>query len=69
MLIKSEVTGLEYESDNSISIYNPKQYGKFITHGAIILDVLIDKKTENCCIVFDRKDVAPLFEKWVKHEL
>lgn len=67
MKITSQATGITYNTEDTVAIFNPVQYGKYISHGAIVYDIGVDNG--RCYLVFDKEEVAPLFDAWCNHTL
>lgn len=69
MIVTSAVTGIEYEQDNTVKIFNSKQIAKYLKHGAMIVDAGVDSDCDTFYIIFDKKECSHLFDKWCRHEL
>ena len=72
-IVRSSVTGTEYDTNKVIRILNYKQAALYMAHGARLYDVYPSKnsKTGETCLVyiFDRQDTKPLYELWINYEL
>lgn len=68
LIVTSTVTGIQYNTDDTIDIFNVKQFGKYRKYGALIIDDGHDKDG-NYFMRFNKIDVKPLFDKWCKYEL
>lgn len=71
MIIRSRLTDEEYETRDTVRIFNQKQYTRFLSYGAKFIDYgcEIDGTQESFYLRFYRKDVQDLLDKWDKHEL
>lgn len=74
-MVKSTITGKEYNPDNSSVIYvvNVVQAYKYLQNGASedLVDILYTN-TKNDCLVFvfrKSQSIKKLYELWNKHEL
>lgn len=65
----SEVTGKTYKDVDAVWIKNWRQAGRFIKHGAIPIDVVVAKHTDDVAIVFDKEETAELMRLWNSFEL
>lgn len=63
----SQLTGREYEIEDSVTIVNPKQYGLYIKHNLNPIDLFWSK--DRLVMVFNKFESKRLYEKWCKHEL
>lgn len=68
MKVISRITGLEYDTDETVDIYNIKQIGKYRKYGALIIDDGHNANGEYY-VRFNKIDVKPLFDKWCRYEL
>lgn len=73
MLVTSEVTGKTYDPSKVVRILNQQQACKYTLNHCLPLDIYpsIDFKTGKDVLVyiFDKEESAPLYTKWLNHEL
>jgi len=65
----SEITGKTYRDTEVIWIKNPRQAARFIKHGAVVLDIVVAKKTDDLAIVFNKEDTKELKRLWDEYKL
>lgn len=67
-VIKSNITGKEYEPKACVFIKNVAQAGKYIKHNAELLDLTVayDGKLT---FVFSLEGTKDLYEKWLENKL
>ena len=58
---------VEYDTLETVKIFNSAQYGKYIQHGAEFIDY--GESEGKFYLVFRRDDVRDLFDKWCRFEL
>ncbi|MEG1562301.1 MAG: hypothetical protein RR365_00990 [Bacteroides sp.] len=68
MIMKSDVTGRNYQPANCCFILNPRQTALYVKNGLTLLDVLVSHE-DKLVYVFDKKDSEPLYQKWKNYEL
>ena len=68
MRYRSTVTGRLYLPEHSCFITNPKQAALYIKHGAVLLDLMVDRG-DRLVYVFDKDESAPLYKKWKNYQL
>lgn len=68
VVVKSRLfKDIEYDTRETVKIFNSAQYGKYIQHGAEFIDY---GETEGkFYLVFRRDEVRDLFDKWCRFEL
>ena len=66
--VKSRLfSDVEYDTLETVKIFNSAQYGKYIQHGAEFIDY--GESEGKFYLVFRRDDVRDLFDKWCRFEL
>lgn len=68
MIITSRITGEEYETKDTVRIFNPRQYGLVLKNGGKLIDCGVDAR-DRFFIVFDKYQIKDLMDKWVRYEL
>ncbi|MDD6828023.1 MAG: hypothetical protein PUE12_18295 [Oscillospiraceae bacterium] len=74
-MVKSTITGKEYNPDNSSVIYvvNVVQAYKYLQNGASeeLVDILYTNTKNDCLVFVFRKSpfIKKLYEQWNNHEL
>lgn len=66
-MIKSKVTGKQYNETQVVYFGNLLQSMRYMQHGAIPVDILVSK--DKLIFVFRKEDHVKLRDKWKKHEL
>lgn len=72
-VLKSNLTGTEYNTADAVRIVNPRQAILYIKNNVFPIDVYtsIDPKTDKDIIVwiFTKKDSEVLYKKWLEYDL
>lgn len=73
MDIKSNLTGVTYNSKEVVRIFNPKQRDLYLMNGIMPKDIYtsIDKETDEKILVyiFSKEDSRDAYSKWRSYEL
>lgn len=73
MDIKSNLTGVTYNSKEVVRIFNPKQRDLYLMNGIMPKDIYtsIDDKTDDKILVyiFAKEDTKEAYKKWRSYEL
>lgn len=73
MIIKSNLTGLSYDTKDVVRIINPKQRDLYLLNGIMPKDIYIsiDSETEDKILVyiFLKEDTREAYQKWRAYEL
>lgn len=67
-LIKSKITGKEYEPKKCVFIKNVLQVSKYIKHNAELLDITV-AYDGRLTFVFPQQETQELYKKWQNNEL
>ena len=68
MQIISDFTGVTYDSDDAVRIYNNKQISKYIQRGMTVLD-FGTAESGDFYMVFSKVETRDVFDLWCRHEL
>ena len=73
MIIRSSITGLEYDDKRCVHIWNGAQAAKYLGSGATLLDLFPGYAPKDnvykICYVFSREDHDMLYPLWCSHKL
>lgn len=71
MLIKSKITGILYDDNKVVHVWNVLQSYKFLVNGATLVDLFPGHMNgeERICFVFYREDFDLLQPLWIDHRL
>lgn len=67
----SEFSGKTYRDSESIWIWNTKQIGRMLKHGAIPIDIVSNKKQgcDDFAVIFDREQTEEMRRLWDEYRL
>lgn len=72
-IIKSKVTGIEYDLKKCVRVINPRQQAAYLKYGAKIIDVYASESYETgeaiICMLFDKEETYPLYDAWCNYAL
>jgi len=67
MLTVTNIPHEPYDTDTARYIGNPTQAGRYMKHGAVLLDCFWSK--DGLIFVFDKEATAQIHDKWCRYEL